>query len=120
MRRLREALQGTDLSHFRLILGMAGNPDPNETRRRTTVSRLAMESTFISDKALAPFQALSQEDRERLLSDVIWQVTCFVEGSITKATPGKKVKLGHGFHLVEATQDGKTVFCVKKKAGETK
>ena len=115
MRRLRDALQGTDLTHFRLILGMAGNPDPTQTRRRSTVSRLAMQSTFISDQALAPFQALSQEDRERLLSDVVWQVTCSVEGSITKAPPGKKLQLGHGFHLVEATQDGKTVFCVKKK-----
>jgi len=115
MRRIRDVLQGTDLTHFRLILGMAGNPDPTETRRRSAVSRLAMESTFISDKALPPFQALAAAERERLLSDVVWQVTCHVEGSITKAPSGKSMKLGHGFHLVEATQDGKTVFCVKKK-----
>src|SRR5262245_43397271 len=113
MRRIVDVLQGSELQHFKLILGMAGNPDPTETRRRSTVSRLALESTFISDKALAPFQALSQAERERLLSDVVWQVTCHVEGSITKA-PGKKMNLDHGFHLVEATQDGKTVFCVKK------
>ena len=103
-----------ELAHFKLILGMAGNPDPTETRRRSTVSRLAMESTFISDKALAPFRALSQPERERLLSDVVWQVTCYVEGSTTKS-PGQKVSLDHGFHLVESTVDGKTVFCVKKK-----
>jgi hypothetical protein len=114
MRRIVEAIQGTDLAHFKLILGMAGAVNPNETRRRTTVGRLAMESTFISDKALQPFLALSREDRERILSDVVWQVTCHVEGSITKS-PGKKVTLDHGFHLVEATQDGKTVFCVKTK-----
>ena len=114
MRRIVEALQGTDLTHFKLILGMAGVVDPTETRRRTTVSRILMESTFISDKALSPFQALNREDRERLLSDVVWQVTCHVEGSITKS-PGKKVNLDHGFRLVEATQDGKTVFCVKTR-----
>ena len=114
MRLLRDALQGTDLAHFRLVLGLAGNVDPNETRRRKTVSQLALESTFISDKALAPFLGLAQAERERLLSDVVWQVTCHVEGSITKS-PGKKAPLDHGFHLVEATQDGKTVFCVKKR-----
>jgi hypothetical protein len=115
MRRIVDALKGTDLTHFRMILGMAGNPDPNETRRRSAVSKLAQQSTFISDKALAPFLALTQEERERLLSDVVWQVTCYVEGSTTRAPAGKKVPLDHGFQLVESTLDGQTVFCVKKK-----
>jgi hypothetical protein len=112
MRRFRDVLEGTDLVHLHKILGMA-EESSTETRRRSRVSQIALDATFISTKALAPFLALAQEDRERLLSDVVWQVTCYVEGSITKS-PGKKVKLDHGFHLVEATQAGKIVFCLKK------
>lgn len=114
MHRFQDVLNGPDLAHLREILGERQDPTFNETRRRSRVNQIAMDATFLSEQALAPFQELSQPDRERLISDVVWQVTCYVEGSITKS-PGKGAPLEHGFRLVKLDQDGKTTFCVVKK-----
>jgi hypothetical protein len=114
MHRFRDVLNGPDLAHLREILGERQDPTFNETKRRSRVNQIAMDATFISEQALAPFQALDQADRERLISDVVWQVTCYVEGSITRRV-GKSVKLELEFRLVELQEDGKTLFCVEKK-----
>jgi hypothetical protein len=114
MHRFRDALNGPDLAHLREILGERQDPTFNETRRRSRVNQIATDATFLADDAVAPFQALSQEDRERLISDVVWQVTCYVEGSITRRL-GKRIPLELDFRLVELERDGKTLFCVEKR-----
>ena len=114
MHRFRDALNGPDLAHLRQILGEREDPTFNETKRRSRVNQIAMEATFLADQALAPFQALSQADRESLISDVVWHVTCYVEGSITTSS-GKAMGLEHGFRLMKMEQNGKLMFCVVKK-----
>jgi len=57
---------------------------------------------------------LTQNERERLLSDIVWQLTCFVEGSITKARGLKGIPLEYGFKLLRLEQEGKQQFCVVK------
>lgn len=113
MRRFRETLGEKDLVHLRRILGAEEDPTFSETRRRLRVNQITMDDVFLADQALAPFQALSQDDRERLISDVVWHVTCYVEGSITRS-PGKGAGLEFGFRLTELVQDGRPVFCVAK------
>jgi len=78
------------------------------------VNQITMDDTSIADQATGPFEDLSQSDRERLLSDVVWQLTCFVEGSITKARGLKGIPLECGFKLVRLEQEGRPVFCVVK------
>lgn len=114
MQRLREVLTGRDLSHLRRILGEQEDPVQAETKRRVRVNQIASDDTYLADQALAPFQALGQDDRERLISDIVWRVTCYVEGSITKSA-GKGVALECGFRLKRIREGTRQVFCVVKK-----
>jgi hypothetical protein len=114
MRPLRDVLNPQDLAHFGLILGKREDPTHCGTKRRLRVSQIAGDDTYLDEQAVAAFQALQQDERERLLSDVIWQVTCFVEGSITKGRSIKGVPLEHGFTLVKIRQNDRRVFCVTK------
>jgi hypothetical protein len=114
MRRLRDALNGADRAHLGRILGEQGDPTLAETRRRHRVNQIASDDTYLADQAVEPFQALSQDERERLISEIIWRVTCFVEGSITKSS-GKGVALDSGFRLARMHEGARAVFCVVRK-----
>jgi hypothetical protein len=113
MIRLRDALNPQDLAHFRQILGGTQDPNPDETMRRSRVKQMSTDHTYLSRESVAQFQGLGQEDRERLLSDIVWRLTCHVEGSITKS-PGRGVPLECGFRIRLADQDGREIFVVKK------
>lgn len=114
MRLFRDALNERDRLHLRKVLGHEEDPTFSETRRRYKVNQLTMDDTFMADQALQPFQELPQEDREQLISDLVWRLTCHVEGSITKAR-GRGIKLEYGFRLHLMVQDGRPIFCVVKK-----
>jgi len=114
MRRLRDVLNPQDLEHLRQILGAKDMaPGSDETVRRSRVKQISTDETYISDQSVEAFKALSQDDRERLLSEIVWRLTCHVEGSITRS-PGKGVPLESGFRMRLAVQDGRALFVVKK------
>ena len=120
MRLLRDVLSPEDLAHWRKILGEEDSSKPHSaTQRRIQVSRVVNDDTYLADQAVAGFQALSQVDRERLLSEVVWQLTCYVEGSITQGGAGKKVRLECGFRLVKLQENARVIFCVAKPAPKT-
>ena len=119
MQRLQTILNPIDLVHLRTILGEREDPTYSGTKRRSRVNSITMEDTFIADQAQAPFRALSQDDRERLLSDVVWQLTCIVEGSITKGKSGRGIPLENGFQLVKVRENDRPVYCVAKPAAAT-
>ncbi len=75
---LRELLSSGDREHVRNIL---------ETRTRSTLADLLRDRTFVEEQAATAFQALPASERERLLSELIWRATCFLDGSHT-ATAG--------------------------------
>jgi hypothetical protein len=114
MQRLQDVLTPEDLRHLRAILGQREDPTFSETKRRFRVNQIATDDTFVADQARGPIQALSQDERERLLSDIVWQVTCFVEGSITKGAGDKGIPLESGFKLVRLTPGARPTFCVVK------
>jgi hypothetical protein len=115
MQRLQDVLNPLDLVHLRTILGEREDPTHSGTKRRFRVNQITTDETYIADQAQEPIRVLSQDERERLLSDVVWQLTCFVEGSITKARGSKGIPLEYGFKLVRLEQDGKPLFCVVKR-----
>jgi hypothetical protein len=114
MQRLHDVLNPSDLLHLGTILGDREDPTHSGTKRRFRVNQITTDDTYVADQAREPMQALGQDDRERLLSDVVWQLTCFVEGSITKARGLKGIPLEYGFKMVRIEQDGKPIFCVVK------
>jgi hypothetical protein len=113
MRLLRDVLNPQDLVHLRQILGGKTERNPDETIRRSRVKAISTDNTYISGTSVEALRALSQEEREQLISEIVWRLTCHVEGSITSA-PGKGVSLEGGFRIRLVIQDGKEIFVVKK------
>jgi len=117
MQHLRDVLGPGDLVHWRKILGEEETSKPHSaTQRRIRVSRIVSDDTYLAEQALPAFRALTQADRERLLSDIVWQVTCYVECSITRGSAGKKIPLECGFKLVKLQENERAIFCVAKPA----
>ena len=117
MQRFRDALNEQDLVHLRRVLGEQEDPTFSETKRRFRVNQIAMDDLYVDDAALAPMRALAQADRERLISDVVWRLTCHVEGSTTRART-KGHKLGGGFRVALMVQEGRPIFLVMKRGEE--
>jgi len=115
MQRLQDVLSPPDLVHLRTILGEREDPTHSGTKRRFRVNQITTDDTYIADQAQEPLRTLAQDERERLLSDLVWQLTCFVEGSITRARGSKGIPLESGFKLVRIEQEGKPLFCLVKR-----
>ena len=111
----RDVLNALDQQHLRRILGEKDEGLESGTTRHLRVSRLASGATFLSEDSLQAFQALSQPNRERLISDVIWRLTCYVEGSITRVPGVDSYSLECGFKVVQSEEKGRDIFCVVKK-----
>lgn len=109
---LRDALGPEDLQHLHRILGHQKDQVLEGTRRRVRVDHIATADTYLDDTSLEAFKALTQSDRELLLSDVVWNLTCHVEGSITRMSGVNTFGLEFGFRLVQSEQEGRDVFCV--------
>jgi hypothetical protein len=117
MQRLHDVLSAADLRHLHLILGHREDASETDlgTKRRVRVNQITIDDTYISDQAREPFRALSQDERERLLSDLVWQLTCFVEGSSTRSGKSRSIDLESGFKMRRFVQAGRPSFCVVKK-----
>src|SRR5262245_50962861 len=113
MHRFRDALNEQDLVHLRRVLGEQQDPTFSETKRRMKVNQLSMDDLFVDDRALAALRALAQEDRERVISDVVWRLTCHVEGSTTRAKPNGH-KLEGGFRMMLLVKEGRPFFSITK------
>ena len=109
----RDALNEQDVVHLRRVLGEREDPTFSETRRRFKVNQLTTDDLYVDDAALAPLKALPQADRERLISDVVWRLTCHVEGSTTRAKP-RGHKLEYGFRVVLMVKEGRPMFTIVK------
>ena len=99
-----QVLDEGDRRHVRAILG-----DPGE---KSKAARFLRESTFLDDGAAASFRALPGAERERLISDLIWRITCHVDGSITSVAGVDSFDLGGGFRAVLSEREGREVFCL--------
>jgi hypothetical protein len=114
MLRFRDVLNVEDRRHLRLILGESDEEPASGTRRRLRVSHLIRDDTFLAEDSLEAFKALAQSSRERLISDVVWRLTCHVEGSITRVPGAHSLTLEFGFKMVESEREGREAFCVVK------
>ena len=83
---LPDALSPGDRDHLRMIL----NSSLTAAAQAETISRVGAflrEQTVFADGAAERFRAQPAAERERMLSELIWRLTCHLDGSQT-ATMG--------------------------------
>ena len=112
MIRFLDALSAKDREHLRRILDSgASRPDPGR-RAISNVQEFLREDTYIDDGALPAFKDLGQPERERLISELIWRVTCHLDGSITRVLGVNDYPLGKRFSAVQSEREGRDIFCL--------
>jgi len=109
---LNRVLGEGDVGHIRSILGDTreggAGPDPAGEK----VRRFLEERAFISRGAEPAFRALPQADRERVISDLVWRITCHLEGSVTRVVGVDTFDLGSGFCAILSEREGRDIFCL--------
>ena len=112
MIRLRDALSAQDRDHVRRILNSSISADKPGLQAVSKVNEFLRDDTYISDDAVQAFKEMAQAERERLISELIWRVTCHLDGSITRVLGVRAYPLGRKFSAVQSEQDGRDVFCL--------
>jgi hypothetical protein len=108
--RFRDVLSAEDREHVKRILNADVAAEGEGGPRK--VDAFLRTNTYVDDGSVEAFKALSQRDRERVISDLIWRATCLVDGSVTNVQGATSFKLGRGFVAVQSDEDDRDVLCV--------
>ncbi len=101
-----------DLLHLRAIQG-----GPPRTALRERVVRFLRESSFAAEDAAEAFRSLPRAERERVISELVWRITCYLDGSVTRVRGVDTFDLGAGFCAVLSEIEGREVFCLSIAKG---
>lgn len=102
-----------DRLHLRSILEGSG-----ETRLRDKVGRFLREDTFMAEEAVEAFARLPQGEREKVISELVWRLTCHLDGSVTRVQGVNTFDLGGAVRGVLSEREGREIFCLVGAAGE--
>lgn len=117
MIRFAEALNEKDREHVRAILQSTISLTPKQIDARSRVPEFLRERTYFRDESVTPFKSLPQDAREEVISELIWRVTCHLEGSITQSGPMDAYDLGPGgFKALCFPHEGRDIFCLTSVA----
>jgi len=111
--RFRDVLSAEDREHVKRILNADVAADGETVPRK--VDAFLRSNTYIDDGSVGAFKALSQRDRERVISDLIWRATCLVDGSVTSVVGVTTFSLGKGFAAVKSDEDDRDVLCLVRE-----
>jgi hypothetical protein len=112
MIRFRDVLTVEDQEHIGKILRGDLASEPSSPNDLSSVKHFLRDQTFIDPSAVEAWKRLSRRDRERLISELIWRVTCHLDGSITRVLGVESYPLGKEFCAVQSEREGRGIFCV--------
>jgi hypothetical protein len=102
---LQDALSAGDREHIRTIL----NSSLTAAAQVETVSRVGAflrERTVFADGAAERFRSQAPAERERMLSELVWRLTCHLDGSQTATLGMNRHALTGDFSAVIAEGPG--------------
>lgn len=108
----REILGPKDQDHIRLILNSSISVDKDGLQHLSKVNEFLRSDTYIGDEAVEPWKGLPQADRERLISELIWRITCHLDRSMTRVLGVHAFPLGRNFVAVQSEKDDRHIFCL--------
>lgn len=114
MKPLVQSLVPTDREHLKKILNSSISVTPAGLQTVAKVHRFLKTRTYIAEDSIATFRRLPPEERERVLSELLWRLTCFLDGSETSVLGTTTYDLGGGFVANEVEQNGSHIFCLVK------
>jgi hypothetical protein len=67
---------------------------------------------WAGEEVAAALGRTGRRERERMLSELVWRVTCHLDESVTRVLGVEAVPLGYGFRLLITVQEGREHFLV--------
>lgn len=111
-KKLITVLSPSDKEHLRKILNSSISVTPAGLETVAKVHRFLKAHTYIDLPSAPAFQKLPCDERERLLSELLWRLTCYLDGSETAVLGACTYDLGGGFVANQIEQEGTTFFCL--------
>jgi hypothetical protein len=108
----REVLNPRDHDHVRLILNSSISVSKEDFTTLSRVNEFLRDDTFVAEEAVERFRGQPQGDRERLISELIWRITCHLDRSITRVLGVHAYPLGRDFLAVQSEKDERDIFCL--------
>ena len=115
MKKLETVLVTSDREHLKKILNSSISLTPTGLDTVAKAQRFLKFRTMIDEKSGPVFQKLSMIERERLLSELVWRVTCYVDNSSTAVLGTTTYELGDGFIANQFVKEDKTYWCLVAK-----
>ncbi|MBI2899666.1 MAG: hypothetical protein HYY17_05745 [Planctomycetes bacterium] len=112
MKLLVRRLTPSDREHLKKILNSSISVTPAGLATVAKVHRFLKEKTYISDRCVPRFRALTPPERERVLSELLWRLTCYLDGSETLTMGASSYDLGGGFAANCVEHHGEHIFCL--------
>lgn len=112
MIRFTDALSAKDRDHLRRILNASLSTTRTGLKAMSAAGEFLRDATYIDDASLQAWKELAQPERERLISELVWRVTCHVDGSITRVLGVTSYPLGKKFVAVQSEQEGRDILCL--------
>ena len=112
MLRFRDVLSAKDREHVHQIFSGDPAEDTPPVQARSKVNQFLWNDTYIAEEAVQAFKEMTQAERERLISELIWRVTCHLDGSITRVPGLRAYPLGKRFSAHPTEQDNRTILCL--------
>jgi hypothetical protein len=109
---LLDALSAADRAHLRKILNSSVSMTKSELKDTSKVAGFLREDTYIVGSALQPFKELSQDERERMMSELVWRITCHLDKSVTRVLGVHAYPLGKSFTAIQSEREGRDVLCL--------
>ena len=108
---LIEGLADEDRAHVRKILrGSVTNV--GRGKMLSEVGVFLRDRTYFRKDTVEPFKKLDPVTREQILSELIWRVTCVLDGSVTEVMGQRWFPIGPGIRALRTEQAGKYVMCL--------
>lgn len=109
---LWSVLGESDRAHLGRLLDGSIPAGPRAQEMRERVRSFLGSQVQIVEEARAALAGMEARERERMLSELLWRVTCHLDGSVTRVLGVHTYLLGYGFASVVSEQEGGDVFCL--------
>ena len=108
---LKQGLSQEDRAHVGKIL-RSSVTSTRQGERLSEVGVFLRDRTFLEESSVEAFKRLDPVDREKLLSELIWRVTCLLDGSMTEVLGHRWYPIGPRFRACRSEWAGKDVLCL--------
>ncbi len=112
MRNLLDMLTPDERGIFDKSFDISSAPTERARQKTELAKRTMQERCVFDDTGEAKWSGAETRLRQKVLSELIWRISCIVEGSTTAVMGLESFSLGHGFRVAHRKLDTGASFVV--------